>query len=205
MSFYRRVGKRVFDLALALPLLILTAPIMAVVGVLVRFKLGSPVLFRQRRPGLNEEPFEILKFRTMTDEVNDQGELLPDRRRLTRFGQLLRTTSLDELPEMLNVVKGEMSLVGPRPLLMQYLPLYSADQRRRHEVRPGLTGWAQVNGRNAAPWEDKFAMDVSYIENVSIGWDIKILWQTITTVLRRADIAWEGHATAPNFTGSENQ
>jgi sugar transferase EpsL len=186
-------------------LLILTAPIMAVVGVLVRFKLGSPVLFRQRRPGLNEEPFEILKFRTMTDEVNDQGELLPDRRRLTRFGQLLRTTSLDELPEMLNVVKGEMSLVGPRPLLMQYLPLYSADQRRRHEVRPGLTGWAQVNGRNAAPWEDKFAMDVSYIENVSIGWDIKILWQTITTVLRRADIAWEGHATAPNFTGSENQ
>ena len=159
------------------------------------------MLFRQTRPGLDEQPFEILKFRTMTDEVDADGEPLPDEVRLTRFGQLLRSTSLDELPELWNVVKGDMSLVGPRPLLMKYLPLYTSEQARRHDVRPGVTGWAQVNGRNNADWHEKLAMDTWYVDNVSFLLDLKILLKTVTAVFARHGISADGHATAPEFTG----
>jgi lipopolysaccharide/colanic/teichoic acid biosynthesis glycosyltransferase len=179
---------------LALPLLILTW--------LIRRKLGSPVFFRQVRPGLQGQPFEMVKFRTMTDERGADGALLPDAVRLTPFGRFLRATSLDELPELWNVLKGEMSLVGPRPLLMEYLPLYTPEQARRHEVRPGVTGWAQINGRNAISWEDKFRLDVWYVDNRSLWLDVKILWLTVKKVLVRDGISAAGEATMPKFTGS---
>lgn len=194
--------KRLFDfltalvglMALAIPLLVLTY--------LVRQKLGTPVLFRQTRPGLHGKPFQMVKFRTMTDDRGPDGQLLPDAVRLTPFGRFLRASSLDELPELWNVLKGDMSLVGPRPLLMEYLPLYSPEQARRHEVRPGITGWAQVNGRNALSWEEKFKLDVWYVDNQSLWLDIKILWLTVRKVLVREGISAAGEATMAKFTGT---
>jgi lipopolysaccharide/colanic/teichoic acid biosynthesis glycosyltransferase len=198
---YRGGGKRAFDVVAASALLIVSAPIQGVVAGLVRAKLGSPVLFKQERPGLNGQTFQILKFRTMTSATDEKGQPLPDDVRVTRFGQLLRSTSLDELPELWNVVKGQMSMVGPRPLLMHYLPRYTPEQARRHEVRPGITGWAQVNGRNSASWKDKLEMDTWYVDNVSLGLDLQILARTLRTVFTRIGISTEGHATAPEFLG----
>lgn len=195
--------KRIFDFLLAtLALVMLSIPFLLLVWS-IRRKLGSPVFFRQRRPGLYGEPFEMVKFRTMTDARGPDGQLLPDAERLTPFGRFLRSTSLDELPELWNVVRGDMSLVGPRPLLMEYLPLYSAEQARRHEVRPGVTGWAQVNGRNALSWEDKFRLDVWYVDNQSLWLDIKILWLTVRKVLVREGISADGEATMSKFTGNK--
>ena len=204
-TFYARYGKRLFDLALTIPGIIAISPVLIVIALLVRVKLGRPVLFKQERPGLNGQPFTIYKFRTMTDELDEDGKLLPDKDRLTRFGRFLRSTSLDELPELFNVIKGEMSLVGPRPLLTEYLLLYNDFQYRRHEFRPGITGWAQVMGRNALCWEDKFDLDVWYVENSSLGLDIKILAMTILKILKREGISQPGHATAEKFKGSHNQ
>jgi lipopolysaccharide/colanic/teichoic acid biosynthesis glycosyltransferase len=196
--------KRSFDLVAAcLGLLALALPLF-VLGGLIRRKLGSPVLFRQMRPGLHGRPFQMVKFRTMTDERGVDGALLPDAQRLTPFGRFLRASSLDELPELWNVLKGDMSLVGPRPLLMEYLPLYSPEQARRHETRPGITGWAQVNGRNAISWEQKFKLDVWYVDNQNMWLDIKILFMTVRKVLVRDGIAAEGEATMPRFIGSNN-
>lgn len=194
--------KRIFDhllallalLALCLPLLFLTWQI--------RRKLGSPVLFKQVRPGLHGKPFKMVKFRTMTDERGPDGALLPDAQRLTPFGRFLRVSSLDELPELWNVLRGEMSLVGPRPLLMEYLPLYSPEQTRRHEVRPGITGWAQVNGRNAISWSEKFALDIWYVDHRSLWLDIQILWRTVRKVVVRDGISAPGDATMPKFEGN---
>lgn len=194
--------KRLFDITVpALALLLLALPLLLLIW-LVRRKLGSPVFFRQVRPGLNGLPFEMVKFRTMTDARGPDGLLLPDAVRLTPFGRFLRSTSLDELPELWNVLKGDMSLVGPRPLLMEYLPLYSPEQARRHAVRPGVTGWAQVNGRNAIGWEEKFALDVWYVDHQSLWLDIKILWLTVKKVLVRDGISAAGEATMSKFTGS---
>lgn len=197
--------KRLFDVVVSAMGLLLLSPIIAVVAWQVRRKLGSPVFFRQVRPGLNGKPFEMVKFRTMRDAVDALGNPLPDSERLTPFGAFLRSTSLDELPELWNVLKGEMSLVGPRPLLMEYLPLYSAEQYRRHEVRPGVTGWAQVNGRNALSWEEKFKLDVWYVDNRSFWLDLKILLLTIKKVFIREGISGEGEATMSKFTGSANR
>lgn len=195
--------KRIFDIVLAcLALLLLSLPLLFLTWQ-VRRKLGNPAFFRQRRPGLGGRPFNMIKFRTMTDARGASGELLPDADRLTQFGRFLRASSLDELPELWNVLKGDMSLVGPRPLLMDYLPLYSAEQSRRHEVRPGITGWAQINGRNALSWEEKFMLDVWYVENRSLWLDIKILWLTVRKVLVRDGISAAGDATMPRFTGSQ--
>lgn len=180
------------------------APAIVVIAALVRSKLGSPILFTQERPGLDGKPFKMMKFRTMTDERDENGGLLPDDVRLTKFGAFLRSTSLDELPELINVLKGDMSLVGPRPLLMEYLPLYSERQYRRHEVRPGITGWAQINGRNALSWDEKFELDVWYVENRSLWLDIKILFLTILKVVKRDGISHGGEATMPKFTGSDD-
>ena len=195
--------KRLLDITVSALALALLAPIMAVVAWQVSRKLGSPVLFRQIRPGLSGRPFEMIKFRTMLDAVDTGGQPLPDGQRLTPFGSMLRSSSLDELPELWNVLKGDMSLVGPRPLLMEYLPLYSARQYRRHDVRPGVTGWAQVNGRNALSWEDKFRLDVWYVEHQSLWLDIKILFMTLKKVFLRDGIRAEGEATTSRFTGSE--
>ncbi len=196
--------KRFFDfLASSLALLLLALPLLALAW-LIRRKLGSPVLFRQVRPGLHGKPFTMVKFRTMTDERGPDGALLPDAQRLTPFGRFLRASSLDELPELWNVLKGEMSLVGPRPLLMEYLPLYTPEQARRHEVRPGITGWAQVNGRNAISWADKFALDVWYVDHRSLWLDVQILWRTVRKVLVRDGISAEGEATMSKFTGSKS-
>ena len=192
--------KRIFDIGLSLLALLILAPIFVLIALQVRCKMGTLVLFHQTRPGLHGRLFTILKFRTMTDERGTEGNLLPDEQRLTGFGKFLRSTSLDELPTLFNVLKGEMSLVGPRPLLMEYLPLYSKEQSRRHEVKPGITGWAQVNGRNAISWEDKFMLDVWYVENRSFWLDIKILWLTILKVLSLENITAPGHATSPKFT-----
>ncbi len=195
--------KRLFDLlASAMGLLILAVPL-ALLAWQVRRKLGSPVLFTQVRPGLHGKPFRMVKFRTMTDTRDASGTLLPDAERLTPFGRFLRATSLDELPELWNVLRGEMSLVGPRPLLMEYLSLYSPEQARRHEVRPGITGWAQVNGRNAISWEDKFKLDVWYVDNWSLLQDIKILWLTVKKVLVRDGISAAGEATMRKFQGGK--
>jgi lipopolysaccharide/colanic/teichoic acid biosynthesis glycosyltransferase len=195
--------KRCFDLVVAVvALLALAVPLLVLVW-LVRSKLGSPVLFRQVRPGLHGQPFEMVKFRTMTDERGADGALLPDAQRLTPFGRFLRASSLDELPELWNVIKGDMSLVGPRPLLMEYLPLYNPEQARRHEVCPGITGWAQVNGRNAISWEDKFALDVWYVDHRSLWLDLRILWMTVKKVLVRDGISAAGEATMTRFKGAE--
>ncbi|HYP86214.1 sugar transferase [Variovorax sp.] len=194
--------KRGLDVAAsALALLLLSLPLLPLLW-LVRRRLGTPVLFRQTRPGLRGDPFEMIKLRTMTQACGPDGKLLPDAERLTGFGRFLRATSLDELPELWNVLKGDMSLVGPRPLLMEYLPLYTPEQARRHEVRPGITGWAQVNGRNALSWEEKFKLDVWYVDNRSFWLDIKILWLTVKKVLVREGISAAGDATMPKFTGS---
>jgi lipopolysaccharide/colanic/teichoic acid biosynthesis glycosyltransferase len=187
-SFYRRYGKRLFDVLLGGTALVLLAPVMAVLALLVRLNLGSPVLFRQRRPGRDERTFTILKFRTMTDACDTAGEPLPDSERLTRFGRFLRATSLDELPELLNVLKGEMSLVGPRPLLPRYGPYYTPRERQRFEVLPGITGWAQVNGRNDLPWDDRLEHDVWYAGHCSLALDLKILLVTVVKVLRRDNV-----------------
>ena len=195
--------KRLFDLlASAIGLLILAVPL-ALLAWQVRGKLGSPVLFTQVRPGLHGKPFRMVKFRTMTDARDASGALLPDAQRLTPFGRFLRASSMDELPELWNVLKGEMSLVGPRPLLMEYLPLYTSEQARRHEVRPGITGWAQVNGRNAISWADKFAMDVWYVDHHSLWLDVHILWLTVKKVIYREGITAEGDATMPRFKGTK--
>lgn len=193
--------KRVIEFLIALAVLIITFPILLIVAVLVRIKLGSPVFFRQARVGLNGEIFEMIKFRTMKNIYNADGQLLPDYERLTSFGQFLRNLSLDELPQLINVLKGEMSLVGPRPLLVEYLPLYSEEQMKRHNVRPGMTGYAQVNGRNNISWAKKFELDVYYVENFSLVLDLKILWQTVMKVLGQADISQEGHVTVEKFNG----
>jgi len=194
--------KRAMDLVGALAALVLLSPVVAVLCILVRSKLGSPVLFRQVRPGMDGRPFNMVKFRTMTDERGPDGALLPDAQRLTALGAWLRSTSLDELPELFNVLKGDMSLVGPRPLLMDYLSLYDDRQARRHEVRPGITGWAQINGRNALSWEEKFELDVWYVDNRSLGLDIKILFKTVLQVLKRDGISHGEDATMPRFEGS---
>ena len=199
---YDEALKRCFDAVMALVLLTFFFPIMCVIAVAIRCTMGSPVLYRQVRPGLHGRPFTMYKFRTMTNDRDPEGRLLPDSERLTRLGRFLRSTSLDELPELVNVIRGDMSLVGPRPLLMEYLPLYTPEQARRHEVRPGITGWAQVNGRNGITWEEKFRMDVWYVDNWSFWLDVKILWLTVRAVLRREGISAEGHATMPKFTGS---
>lgn len=197
--WYQNFGKRLLDLNLTVLALILLTPVMAIIALLVRFKLGSPVFFQQQRPGLHGKPFTLFKFRTMTDTLDDQGNLLPDANRLTPFGQFLRSTSLDELPELINVLRGEMSLVGPRPLLPEYLQHYNKQAYRRHEVLPGLTGWAQVNGRNAINWEEKFALDVWYVDNRSVWLDIKILVLTLWKIIRREGVNEPGQATAERF------
>jgi sugar transferase EpsL len=193
--------KRLFDLILSLMAIVIVSPIFLISLLLVRLKLGSPVFFKQQRPGLNANPFLLYKLRTMTDERDENGSLLPDAERLTSFGRFLRSTSLDELPALLNVLKGDMSLVGPRPLLVEYLPLYSQEQSRRHNVRPGITGWAQVNGRNTISWNDKFIFDVWYVDNRSLFLDLKILFLTVKKVVARDDINADGEATMSKFTG----
>ena len=204
-SMYQRRGKRLFDLAVAAPAMVLLAPLFGLLALLVRVRLGAPFFFRQQRPGLAGRPFTILKFRTMTDAQDAQGILLPDAARLPSFGRFLRSTSLDELPELWNVLRGDMSLVGPRPLLMQYLQRYSPEQARRHEVRPGITGWAQINGRNALSWEQKFALDVWYVDHMSFWLDVKIIALTVWKILKREGISQPGQATAEEFMGSQTR
>lgn len=201
-SLYCGFGKRVLDLVVALSASIVLFPVYVSLAFLVRAKLGSPVLFRQQRPGLNGRAFTMFKFRTMTDARDALGQLLPDADRLTPFGKFLRSTSLDELPELINVLRGEMSLVGPRPLLMRYLDRYTPEQMRRHEVRPGITGWAQVNGRNNLPWETRFELDVWYVDHLSFALDVKILAMTVLKVLRRESVNQTGQATAEEFSGT---
>ena len=196
-------SKRLFDLLLTIPGLVLLSPLLVLISLLVWVYHGSPVLFRQLRPGYRGQPFYLYKFRTMRELRDTQGNLLPDEARLTRLGRFLRTTSLDELPELFHVLRGEMSLVGPRPLLMQYLSRYSPEQARRHDVLPGITGWAQINGRNALTWQDKFRLDVWYVDHWSLGLDVRILWLTFWKVIRREDISQPGHATAEEFMGNE--
>lgn len=194
--------KRCFDFVAALFGLVILAPVLALLAIGVLAFIGRPVLFKQHRPGLHGVPFRLLKFRTMSNEHDTDGALLPDHLRITRFGRFLRASSLDELPELWNVVTGAMSLVGPRPLLVEYLPLYTSEQARRHDVRPGLTGWAQVNGRNALSWEDRFALDVWYVEHRSLLLDLRILWMTVSRVLKRDGISHADEVTMPKFTGS---
>lgn len=196
--------KRVLDIAIASTALVILSPVYAFVAYKVRKNLGSPVLFRQVRPGLYGQPFEMIKFRSMKDAVDLQGNPLPDSERLTSFGKMLRSSSLDEMPELWNVIKGEMSIVGPRPLLTEYLPLYNAEQAKRHNVRPGMTGHAQVNGRNAISWEEKFKLDTWYVENQSLWLDFKIMLKTVKKVLAKEDISAEGEATMTKFTGSQH-
>lgn len=200
-----RITKRIFDMTLAALALLAIAPLFLTLIAVVKQKLGDPVFFKQDRPGKDSKSFTLLKFRTMTDEKDGNGNLFPDAERLTSLGRFLRVTSLDELPEIFNILKGDMSLVGPRPLLMQYLERYSPKQMRRHEVRPGLTGWAQVNGRNALSWEEKFKLDVWYVDNQSLWLDIKILLTTVSKVLKRDGINHEGEATMAEFMGSHDE
>jgi len=199
------LSKRCFDLVCSALGLVLLSPLFLVLALLVRFKLGAPVLFKQQRPGYRSRPFLLYKFRTMTDRRDEKGLLLPDEQRLTRFGKFLRATSLDELPELFNVLRGEMSLVGPRPLLMQYLERYSAVQKRRHDVLPGITGWAQIHGRNILTWEDKFALDVWYVDHRSFWLDLRILLTTFVKTLRQEGISQPGFATAEEFMGSSTE
>lgn len=197
--------KRLLDIIIASTALILLSPLYAYVAYKVKKNLGSPVLFRQVRPGLHGKPFEMIKFRTMKDAIDEQGNPLPDSERLTPFGKMLRSTSLDEMPELWNVIKGDMSVVGPRPLLMEYLPLYNQEQAKRHEVRPGMTGYAQVNGRNAISWEQKFKLDTWYVENRSVWLDFKIMLQTVKKVIAKDDISEAGEATMTKFTGTPSE
>jgi sugar transferase EpsL len=199
---YQVFGKRLVDFVLSLLGLVALSPVLIVLALLVCFRLGKPVLFWQQRPGLHGKPFTLLKFRTMTEARDAAGRLLPDSERMTPFGHFLRSSSLDELPELLNVLRGDMSLVGPRPLLMEYLPMYSLEQARRHEVNPGITGWAQVNGRNALSWEDKFKLDVWYVDHQNIWLDVKILAMTIWAVVTRRGVSADGHDTMPKFRGT---
>lgn len=202
---YRLCGKRLFDLLLAVSVFFLLAPLMVLIGILIRMFQGQPVFFRQFRPGLNARPFEIYKFCTMNNLCDETGRLLPDAERLTRIGRFLRFASLDELPELMNVIKGDMSIVGPRPLLIQYLNRYTPEQARRHEVKPGLTGWAQVNGRNALTWEQKFAYDVWYVDHQSLRLDLKIIALTLWKIFKREGISAEGEATMPEFNPQISQ
>jgi sugar transferase EpsL len=202
MSLYARFGKRALDLTLTILALPLWLCILALVALLVRLKMGPPVLYRDRRPGFSGEPFTLYKFRTMTEAASGLRESETDAERLTAFGRFLRSTSLDELPQLYNVLRGDMSLVGPRPLLMRYLPLYTPEQARRHEVKPGITGWAQVNGRNAVSWEEKFALDVWYVDHLGPGLDLRILTRTLWKALRREGVSQAGHATVEYFDGT---
>ena len=202
---YRKYIKRLLDFILSLFAIIILSPVLLIVALLVRIKLGSPVIFKQKRHGLNEKIFTLYKFRTMTDAKDEQGNLLPDEIRLTKFGKLLRSTSLDELPELFNTLKGDMSIVGPRPLLVRYLPLYNEHQKHRHDVRPGFTGYAQCNGRNAISWEEKFDLDVYYTKNLTLFMDIKIIIKTVKVVLFREGISSETSVTMEEFRGSSNE
>lgn len=194
--------KRLFDLSISFIGLVLTAPILIGTCFLVSQKLGTPVLFKQTRPGKHAKPFEIYKFRTMTDDKDVNGDLLPDENRMTKLGSNIRSASIDELPQLINVLKGDLSLVGPRPLLMEYLPLYSDEQKKRHNIKPGITGWAQVNGRNAISWDQKFKLDVLYVENQSFQLDMYILYKTIKNVLRKKDVSAQSHVTTEKFKGN---
>ena len=202
-GLYRLYFKRPMDFILSLSAIIILSPVLIITGVLVRTKLGSPILFKQNRPGLDEKIFTMYKLRTMTDQKDETGELLPDHIRLTKFGKMLRATSLDELPELFNILKGDMSIIGPRPLLVQYLPLYNDHQQRRHEVRPGLSGYAQVNGRNSISWEDKFDLDVQYVDNVTFINDVKIIMLTLKKVFVKDGISSGSSVTMEVFTGNE--
>lgn len=205
MNFYKKYGKRIFDLCTAAVAFVILSPVMGVTALLVAVKLGRPVLFTQKRPGYQEKIFKMYKFRSMTEERDAAGELLPDEVRLTSFGKKLRSTSLDELPELLNILKGDMSLVGPRPLLVQYLPLYNKRQHRRHEVKPGITGLAQINGRNSISWEEKFEYDVQYVDHLSFREDIRILLETVRKVVLREGINSENAATMEDFMGTPKE
>ena len=198
----QKLIKRLIDICASLALLLILTPLLLLTAVLIVIMLGRPVLFQQQRPGLGGKPFNMLKFRSMTDSRDESGALLPDAERLNSFGKILRATSMDELPELWNVLRGDMSLVGPRPLLMKYLPLYSSEQARRHHVRPGITGWAQINGRNSVEWEDKLSMDVWYVDNRSFWLDCQILWRTIATVFRSKGTSYAHHATMSEFKGN---
>lgn len=200
--FYRRYGKRILDILFSGMALVVLAPVLVIVAILVRLNLGKPVLFRQARPGFHEKIFYIYKFRTMKDIKGKDGKLLEDEKRLTKFGKALRATSLDELPELWNILKGDMSIVGPRPLLVEYLPLYNVEQRKRHNVRPGLTGLAQINGRNILSWEERFAYDVEYVKNISLYLDCRIIWKTLQKVVQREGIHSETSATMEDFKGN---
>ena len=202
---YKLFFKRFFDFILSLIAIIMLSPVYLIVIVLVRIKLGSPVFFTQKRPGKDEKIFKMYKFRTMTNEVDENGNLLPDDKRLTKFGKLLRSTSLDELPELFNILKGDMSIVGPRPLLVRYLPLYNEYQKHRHDARPGFTGWAQCNGRNSIGWEEKFDLDVYYVNHITFLLDVKIIFKTVKTVLCREGISSEASVTMEEFRGSQNE
>lgn len=204
-GIYEKYIKRPLDFILSLIALICLSPILLIVAILVRVKLGSPVIFKQKRPGKDEKIFTLYKFRTMTDEKDESGNLLPDSQRLTKFGKFLRSTSFDELPELINIIKGDMSIVGPRPLLVQYLERYNQEQRRRHEVRPGLTGLAQVSGRNAISWEKKFNKDVEYIDNITFIGDVKIIFKTVINVIKKDGISSENSVTMEEFMGSEEK
>ena len=202
---YAKYIKRILDFILSLIALIVLSPVLLVVAILVRIKLGSPIVFKQQRPGKDEKIFTLYKFRTMTDKKDENGNLLPDSERLTKFGKVLRSTSLDELPELVNILKGDMSIVGPRPLLVEYLPLYSEEQKHRHDVRPGLTGLAQVGGRNSLSWEEKFNDDLQYIKHITFFEDMKIIFMTVAKVFKREGIAQEGNATMEKFTGNREK
>ena len=202
---YKHFFKRLIDFILSLIALIILSPILLILAILVRIKLGSPIIFKQKRPGLNEKIFTLYKFRTMTDAKDEHGNLLPDEIRLTKFGKLLRSTSLDELPELFNILKGDMAIVGPRPLLVRYLPLYNDHQKHRHDVRPGFTGWAQCNGRNAISWEATFDLDVYYTKHISLFLDLKIILKTVKVVLFREGISSKTSVTMEEFRGSNNE
>jgi len=197
--------KRALDIIISFGVVVCLLPVILIVALLIYAKIGYPIVFRQKRPGLHESPFYIYKFRTMTNEVDEDGNLLPDEKRITELGCILRKLSLDELPQLLNVIKGELSLVGPRPLLMEYLPLYNSEQARRHNVKPGITGWAQVNGRNAISWQEKFKLDVWYVNHQSLLLDIKILWMTVLKVAKSEGISQKGQATMEAFKGSRDK
>lgn len=202
---YRKYIKRLLDFVLSLLALIILSPVLLITALLVKIKLGSPIIFKQQRPGLNEKIFTLYKFRTMTDKKDEEGNLLPDSERLTKFGKLLRSTSIDELPELINILKGDMSIVGPRPLLVEYLELYNEKQKHRHDVRPGLTGLAQINGRNSISWEEKFKEDIQYVENISFIGDIKIVLKTVIKVFKREGISQQDNDTMEKFKGSEEK